>query len=211
MNEREAFWAGEFGDAYNLRSPGSIKANYHFFHRALREAILRRGPYSVCELGAGVGNNLRALRDLLPGIGMAAVEINSEAVRRIPADVEVSKASILAWKPRRSWDLVFTKGVLIHIAPEDLPIAYDALWHAAGRYILIAEYFNPTPVEVTYRGHAGRLWKRDFASELLERFEELKVLDYGFTWRRDELAPQDDITWFLFEKRGEHGQRPNAA
>jgi len=46
------------------------------------------------------------------------------------------------------------------------------------------------------------LFKRDFAGEMLERFADLKLLDYGFVYRRDPNFPQDDITWFLLEKSG---------
>jgi pseudaminic acid biosynthesis-associated methylase len=78
---------------------------------------------------------------------------------------------------------------------------YDSLYKASRRYIILAEYFNPTPVEVNYRGHAGRLFKRDFAGEMLDRFPDLQVVDYGFTWKRDPVFPQDDLTWFVLEKR----------
>ena len=65
----------------------------------------------------------------------------------------------------------------------------------------IAEYYNPTPVEVKYRGHDGRLFKRDFAGEMLDRFPDLKLVDYGFNYHRDHNFPQDDGNWFLLEKR----------
>lgn len=55
-------------------------------------------------------------------------------------------------------------------------------------------------MEVDYRGHEDRLFKRDFASELWDRFPDLSLIDYGFVWRRDPLAAKDDTTWFLFEK-----------
>lgn len=29
----------------------------------------------------------------------------------------------------------------------------------------------------------------------------LKLVDYGFVWRRDSFFPQDDITWVLMQKR----------
>ena len=92
-----------------------------------------------------------------------------------------------------------TKGVLIHIPPKDLPIAYRVLYGQSKRWILIAEYYSPTPVEVPYRGHAGRLWKRDFAGEMLKQYPDLRIEDYGFTYHLDE-RPQDDITWFLLRK-----------
>jgi spore coat polysaccharide biosynthesis protein SpsF len=66
---------------------------------------------------------------------------------------------------------------------------------------LICEYYNPSPVAIPYRGHSDRLFKRDFAGEMLEMFADLKLVDYGFAYHRDPAFPQDDITWFLMEKR----------
>ena len=63
------------------------------------------------------------------------------------------------------------------------------------------EYYNPTPVEVTYRGNTGKLFKRDFAGELLDKYSDLELVDYGFIYHRDNCFPQDDITWFLMEKK----------
>ncbi len=70
--------------------------------------------------------------------------------------------------------------------------------------MLVAEHYNTTPVEIPYRGHAGKLFKRDFAGELMERHPDLELVDYGFLYRRDAVLfeVQDDITWFLMEKRG---------
>ena len=63
------------------------------------------------------------------------------------------------------------------------------------------EYYNPVPVQIDYRGHQGKLFKRDFAGEMLERHANFKLLDYGFAYRKDPSFPQDDITWFLMEKK----------
>lgn len=199
MNAREEFWKGDFGNEYNRRSPGDPEANYHFFKRALFGCHFE----SAVELGAGTGANLRALHRLRPTADLAAVEINRDACLTL-AGVEnlreIIGISILDWKPKRQWDLAMTKGVLIHVAPDDLPTAYEALWQASSRFIFVAEYFSPKPVEIEYRGHAGKLWKRDFAGDLLDRYP-LKVIDYGFCWSRDKRAPQDDLTWFVMEKQ----------
>ncbi|MDG4904811.1 hypothetical protein P9279_30615, partial [Mesorhizobium sp. WSM4962] len=40
-------------------------------------------------------------------------------------------------------DLVVTKGLLIHIPPDDLPAVYDNLYDLSDRYIVIGEYYNP--------------------------------------------------------------------
>ena len=86
------------------------------------------------------------------------------------------------------------------MSPDDLPIVYEIMHRASARYVLVAEYYNPTPTEITYRGHTGKLFKRDFAGDMLERFSDLSLIDYGFVYHRDVVFPQDDLTWFLMEK-----------
>lgn len=202
--EQEAFWAGEFGTDYIARneSDALLAANLGFFAAALRQA---RAAASCIELGANVGMNLRALKLLFPAQDQFAVEINADAARRlrevIPPD-HVAHQSILDYVPPREFDLVLVKGVLIHMDPEMLPGVYDTLFRAAARYLLVAEYYNPVPVAIAYRGHADRLFKRDFAGELMDRHPSLSLIDYGFAYRRDPTFPQDDITWFLMEKGG---------
>lgn len=201
--EQEAFWAGEFGDEYTDRNQGArrIASNLALFSRILERT---RGVRSVLELGANIGLNLAALGQLLPEAKLTAVEINEKAAAalksRLPG-VDVRRQSLLDFEGAGTWDLAFTKGVLIHVNPEKLPRAYDVLHRCAARYVLVCEYYNPSPAEISYRGHAGKLFKRDFAGEILERFPGLALVDYGFAWRRDPNHPQDDLTWFLMEKR----------
>jgi len=200
--EQESFWAGEFGDQYQERNP----EDFEFGKRAaLFSRIIGRTRQvgSILELGANIGNNLRVLERLLPGAELAAVEINARAVERLRrwGGAEVYHQSILEFGPHRQWDLAFTSGVLIHLAPEALPTAYQVMHRAARRYLAVIEYYNPTPVEVPYRGHSGRLFKRDFAGELLDRFPDLHLVDYGFVYHRDPNFPLDDLTWFLLEKQ----------
>jgi spore coat polysaccharide biosynthesis protein SpsF len=198
--EQEFFWAGTFGDEYTRRNRGEgiVAANIALFAR-----ILSRLPKigSVVELGANIGMNLIALQRLLPDAHLSAVEINESAVielRKIQG-LEVHGGSLFDYQPDRPYDLAFVKGVLIHLAPERLAEAYAALYRCSARFICVAEYYNPSPVEVTYRGHSDKLFKRDFAGELLDTFTGLRLLDYGFVWRRDVFS-QDDLTWFLLEK-----------
>jgi spore coat polysaccharide biosynthesis protein SpsF len=204
MNPQEELWAGKFGDEYQRRSPGDVEANRVLFEHVLRRLSIR----SVIEFGAGVGNNLLALRELLPEVALAAIEINllaAEEIRlkRLAVDIFVGSALTLnPWaNPGRStWDLVLTKGFLIHIPPDDLPMVYEKMHQASQRYIMVAEYYNPKPVAIPYRGQEQALWKRDFAGELLDRYTDLCLIDYGFVYHRDP-HPQDDLTWFLMEKR----------
>jgi pseudaminic acid biosynthesis-associated methylase len=107
----------------------------------------------------------------------------------------------LDFLPEQKYDLVLIKGVLIHINPDQLKKVYEKLVASTSRYLMVAEYYNPSPTTVTYRGHNDRLFKRDFAGELLDQFPGLQLVDYGFVYHRDPNFPQDDITWFLLEQK----------
>lgn len=200
--EQEAFWAGAFGTDYIERNQGDalLASNLNFFSKALHAA---RGVNSCLEFGANIGMNLKALKLLRPGLDAHGIEINADAARQLGETIpsmQVYNTSILDFQPKRSWDLALIKGVLIHINPEVLPQVYDKLVASTSRYLLVAEYYNPAPVAIPYRGHTDRLFKRDFAGEIMERHPQMRLIDYGFAYRRDPNFPQDDITWFLMEK-----------
>lgn len=201
--EQESFWAGAFGNDYTTRNVGQdwVAANTALFSQVLART---RGVESVLELGANRGLNLRALAALLPAARLAAVEINATAAVELRdwGRATVHEQSLLDFAAAEPADLSFTKGVLIHINPDRLPDAYRALVESSRRYVLVAEYYNPSPVTVPYRGESERLFKRDFAGELLDTYPELRLVDYGFAYHRDPNFPQDDLTWFLLEKAG---------
>lgn len=206
---QEDTWRGEFGDQYTDRNMGRTPANRHFFRMVTSGPGIDTTRHyagvrfdSALELGCGAGENLVALRQLYPGADLAGVEINhhAAAIAKERAACPIYEQSILDFTPTRQWHLAFTKGVLIHIPPTELERAYDVLVRASYRWVLVAEYYSPEPVEVRYRGQAGMLWKRDFAGELLERYQELSLFRYGFVYHRDPY-PQDDLTFFLLEKK----------
>ncbi len=202
--EQEAFWAGDFGTEYIGRNQGDtlLASNLDFFAKSLRMA---HGVGSCLEVGANIGMNLKALRLLHPSIETHGVEINADAaalLREVVGDECVHEVSIMDFSSDREWDLALIKGVLIHMNPDVLPTIYDKLVAATSRYLLVAEYYNPVPVAISYRGHTDRLFKRDFAGEILDLHPEMELVDYGFAYHRDPNFPQDDITWFLMEKRG---------
>lgn len=202
--EQEAFWHGEFGKEYASRNVGNqwIASNTALFSKVLQST---QPIGSLLEFGANIGLNLRALHALLPSTELSAIEINPHAVEQLrsldlPSLTHVYAQSILEFKAEKTWDMTLIKGVLIHINPDELHNVYQRLYEYANRYICIVEYYNPSPVEVSYRGHSGKLFKRDFAGEMLDKYPDLKLIDYGFVYHRDVHFPQDDCTWFLLQK-----------
>lgn len=200
--EQESFWSGQFGTEYIERNSSfEVSNNIGFFAKIFQN---KKPPNSILELGPNVGLNLRALRVLFPKAQIDAVEINQDSARILReskiAD-RVFHTSILEFEPTQKYDLIFTKGVLIHINPEALPKIYKLMHSYSSRYLLTAEYYSPKPEEIEYRGNKNVMFRRDFAGDILESYNDVTLVDYGFSYRRDPNFAQGDITWFLMEKR----------
>ena len=199
---QEEFWVGKFGNEYIERniSEEYFASNLSFFSKTFRQISK---PTSLIEFGANVGMNLRAIKSLFPKIKLGGIEINKNASKELSnfiGEKNVFNGSIFDFKTVEKYEVSLIKGVLIHINPEMLPTVYEKLYQTSSKYILIAEYYNQSPVVVKYRGNEDRLFKRDFAGEMLDKFDDLRLVDYGFIYKRDNSFPQDDVTWFLLEK-----------
>ncbi len=199
--EQEEFWLGDFGDKYidRNRNKELLASNISLF----KSILSRTGKiYSVLEFGCNIGMNLKSIKSLLPEVKLVGIEINKKAVDELRSSgiAKVIHGSVLDVEIDRSFDLTLVKTVLIHINPEKLDKVYSRLYEFSDKYICIAEYYNPLPVEINYRGHNDKLFKRDFAGELMKKYPDLELVDYGFIYHNDPIFPQDDINWFLLKK-----------
>ena len=196
-SEQEEFWAGEFGTGYIDRNSSEewVRSNKVFFARSL--SGLSQSPGSILEIGSNIGLNMLALKDLYPQAELASVEINTDACTALASIVDqVFNQSIQEYDAKEKFELVLIKGVLIHMNPDDLLSTYKKIAASSSKYVLIAEYYNPTPIAIDYRGHKDKLFKRDFAGEFLDANPTWRIQDYGFVYHKDQF-PQDDLTWFL--------------
>ena len=199
--EQEEFWAGDFGNSYIDRNNSEqiLYSKVAMWAKILKSA---NKVNSIRELGCNIGLNLVALKRLHPHLSLFGYEINEEAVRQANEFnvAKITKGSILEKIEDEAVDLTFTAGVLIHINPDYLSNVYENLVYGSNRYVLVAEYYNPSPIQVNYRGHSDRLFKRDFAGDLIDNYG-LKLIDYGFIYKRDNWVSQvHDSNWFLLEK-----------
>ena len=201
--EQEKFWSTQFGNEYIERNKGDLllASNLVFFTKCLQKAETIN---SCREFGANIGMNMKAFKLLYPSIQLKAIEINklaSEQLAEVVGKENVFNGAIFDAPVSDKVELSLIKGVLIHINPDMLQVVYQKLYDSSSKYILIAEYYNPSPLAISYRGHSDRLFKRDFAGEFLDIFKDVKLIDYGFSYRKDPAFPQDDITWFLMKKQ----------
>ena len=198
-------WRGEFGNSYTARNaalPEQMRARCAMWCNILSHT-LAAPPRSILEVGANIGVNLRALRALTDA-RLIATEPNESARHRLiedgvvaASDVRDGLASSIDW-PNAVADLVFTSGVLIHIHPDNLEASLREIYRCAARWIVTIEYFSDKPEMIPYRGRDDLLFKRDFGGYWLDTFPDLRVIAYGFVWKR--VTGLDNLTWWLFEK-----------
>ena len=198
-------WKGGFGNEYisrNRVSPEGLRARTRLWAEILH-TVQGVMPESILEVGANVGGNLMALRQLT-NAELFAVEPNPQARKELAenevlpaaniqegcaADIELSDASV---------DFAFTCGVLIHVHPDELQASCQEIHRVSRRYIACVEYFADQPETITYQGETGMLFKRDFGAYWLEQFPDLKPIGHGFSWK--PISGLDNMNWWIFEK-----------
>ena len=200
LNEQEKFWLGDFGKKYIKRNYSKkIQKNTDIFFKKIFKK--KKNMKKIIELGANVGNNIKSLSKIYPKSKITAVEINERAckvLREKFVNIKVVNSNLASLKIKVDSELVLCNGILIHINPKQLNKIYNKIFTLSKKYILIAEYYSPSPTKIIYRGKKNKLFKRDFAGDLMSRYN-LKLVDYGFSYRYEKY-PQDDLTWFLLKK-----------
>lgn len=164
MNEQEFAWQSEFGNEYINRNRVNWLLRVPFW----TDIVAATGIRSVIEAGCNFGPNLLAIRLVCPFIWLGGIDVNTKAVamaRNLGLDAErktLNDLRIAASHPVDGADLVFTAGVLIHVAPENLSDAMQTIVKASRRYVMAIEYSSNECEEIPYRGLSGMLWKRPY-------------------------------------------------
>lgn len=185
-------WSGTFGNDYTERNRVNWRARVPFWESAIQFCA----PGTIFELGANAGWNLLAIQSVAPNTDLFGADVNQHAVNEARSQglevQHVGEHGIAGLYEPGTMDLVFTAGVLIHIAPADLERTMRSLVELSGRYVLAIEYHANEETEVEYRGHTGALWRRDYGK--LYQGLGLTLLSQGVA------GGFDDCTFYLLEK-----------
>ena len=186
--EQAKQWKGDFGRQYTDRNTFDIDAlnalylEYYGITRTQINQEFLRGvskDSSFLEVGCNAGNQLLLLQRMgyanLSGVELQPYALETARSRTRKISLTQGSALALPYKDN-SFDLVFTSGVLIHIAPQDLSRALDEIHRCTRTFIWGMEYYSPSITEVNYRGHGALLWKMDYVQRYLEQFEDLELV-----------------------------------
>jgi len=211
---QEAAWKSDFGRNYTDRNTFDIQSlddlwlrNYGVARSAINQEFLSgiAKNATFLEVGCNAGNQLLLLKEMgwanLSGAELQPYAIEIARSRLPHVTLKQGSALALPW-PDRSFDIVFTSGVLIHISPNDLPLAMGEIHRVSKEYIWCSEYYAPEVTQIKYRDRAELLWKMDFARQFQTRFPDLQLVreqrlpylqtsnvDTVFLLRKNQAAP----------------------
>jgi len=188
LDELERMYENNFGQS-------RTKLNNIFIGKLNRSA-------KILEVGSNIGNQLT----LLQKIGfknLYGIEINNYAVelsKQRTNNINIIQGSAFDIPFKNEYfDLVFTSGVLIHIAPHDINLILNEIYRCTKEYIWGFEYYEEKYTEITYRGNKDLLWKANFTQLYLNLFENLKLIKE----RKIKYLNHKNIdVMFLLKKKG---------
>jgi len=130
------------------------------------------GAKKICETGCNVGNNLSSFPE---NFEVHGIDMNKQALeqasKKFPnfkfKQENIKKISF----PDSFFDLVFTRGVLIHIAKEEVDDIMKELLRISKRWIFNLEYFGEDGKMIKWKRGENRLWYRNMA----ERWKNFNV------------------------------------
>lgn len=145
MTLQESAWEGSHGFKYVIHH---LPEDWRATRIEKWKTILSRTSEveSVFEVGCNIGANLNALRLLLPDAFLSGIEANSYAAyeaSKIKNSYVYSGSTSEISKINRKFDLVFSRGVLIHINPDLIDDLLKEMILMSGKYLLIWENFSP--------------------------------------------------------------------
>jgi pseudaminic acid biosynthesis-associated methylase len=186
--QQENFWSGDFGRDYTDRNSRPLAEWNDFYQTCYGHTKLELNAEflgdldreaRILEVGCNTGMQLMGLQHQgfqnLYGIELQPYAV--EKAREFVRGVNILQGSGFELPFKDSFfDVVVTNGVLIHIAPQDLPRIMAEMVRTSRRYIWGFEYFAPETTAIPYRGNEGFLWKADYAQLFLDQFPELRLV-----------------------------------
>jgi len=202
-------WMGDLGRKYAERNAFTLdesnekyKEKYGINKTELNELFLKNlnKNIRILEVGSGIGKQLSFLQSM-DFKNLYGIEINNYAVEvskiRIK-DINIIQGTAFDIPFKNEYfDLVFTSGMLIHIAPPDLKNALQEIFRCTKKYIWGLEYYADKHTPIEYQGQKNLLWKANFPQVYLDLFPSLKMI----RMKKLKYLNSDNIDiMFLLEK-----------
>lgn len=182
------FWKGTFGKEYTERNSFDLdewnKLYISIFGVTkiqMNQEFIGDFPKDmrILEVGCNIGLQLIGLQKM--GFtnlwGLELLEFAVEKAKSMTQGINIIQGSGFDIPFKDCYfDMVYTSGVLIHIAPGDLPVILNEMYRCTSKYIWGFEYYSPEFTEINYRGNTGFLWKVDYAKFIQETLPDTRLI-----------------------------------
>lgn len=213
--QQEKFWSGEFGKEYTDRNTPTNLEEWNKFYLAkygkTRKEML--DPFlnnlsrdiKILEVGCNTGLQLAGLQAMgfknIYGVELQWYAV--EQAKSITKNINIVQGSGFDLPFKDGYfDLVMTNGVLIHIAPDDLPPFMKEMHRCSKQYLMGFEYHTEGDIKaIPYRGNEGFLWKANYAQVFQNNFSDLSLVNEIITPYISENEQGNKDTTYLLEKK----------
>ncbi|MGF1864668.1 class I SAM-dependent methyltransferase [Enterovibrio norvegicus] len=175
------------------------------------EVILDNVPecHSILEFGCNIGSNLKAINLINPNYDLSGIEINPFAVdqvRKLPF-VKAEEGSIVNHDMGDKYDFVFSRGVLIHINREDLPVVFDNMVKHSRKYIMLFENYNDEDEaldgygKLVTGGESGESYQfwANYPKLFKSQHPDWELISSGVRTEKGRTPVKGDLYWAIFK------------
>lgn len=148
---REQFWANMQSEYYTTNT-GRVSRDL------IPEVVKKYGIKSVLELGCNSGGNLLRIHEASPDVKLVGIDICDMAIQygkeveKNPAEMLVGSIYDLSRFEDNSFDLVFTRGVLLHINNERAPEIIKEMLRISKKFLLHIETHGKSAIRTYSNG-----------------------------------------------------------
>jgi len=159
----------ELWNKYTDDNEGNIQNEFSKFIYFLSLGL---GAKKICEAGCNIGNNLSSFPENFEIYGIDMNKNALEKAKKRYPDFSFKKTDLKQTGfPDSSFDLVFTRGVLIHIPTTDLDKVLKEFVRISKKWILNFEYFGEDGKMIKWKRGDDLLWYRN----MKERWKNFPV------------------------------------
>lgn len=167
---------------------------------------------TVCEFGCNIAANLKAIHYISPKLQLAGIEINPHAceIATQAKCADIVCDSIISADLKKKFDLVFSRGVLIHINPDEVAAVMKNMVRHANKYVLIYEHHSPTPIQPksyankvkgAQKGEGYQFW-RDYCGDFQALFPDWTPVTQGVKLQEGQKPKVGSLYWTIFKRPG---------
>jgi pseudaminic acid biosynthesis-associated methylase len=206
------FWKGNFGKEYTERNSFDLEewnklyiSIFGVTKIQMNQEFIGDLPkdIKVLEVGCNIGLQLMALQKMgftnLWGLELQEFAVEKAKSSTHGMNIIQGSGFDIPFKDRY-FDMVYTSGVLIHIAPDDLPVILNEMYRCTSKYIWGFEYYSPEFTEINYRNKKGFLWKGDYAKFIQETFSDIRLIKKKLFPYINKSESGNVDSMYLFEK-----------